>query len=83
MVQPHAGSRLWYVLATLTVCVAALQACSKSSAVAPGLGDAAVLVVPENLAVVDSELGESGPTLSATLIIEASVAAEHLASEDW
>jgi RND family efflux transporter MFP subunit len=67
MAQPHTGSRRWQVPVALILCLAALQACGKSSAAPPGLGDAAVLVVPENLAVVDSELVENGPTLSGML----------------
>lgn len=70
MVQPPAGSCGRLVLAALIVPMLALQACGKPAASSPGLGDAAVLVVPENLAVVDSELVESGPTLSGTLDAE-------------
>lgn len=53
---------------TLLVATVALVGCGKAAA--PPAPDAAVLVAPENLAVVDSELVESGPTLSGTLDAE-------------
>ena len=66
--QPHTETRLRHVCAALIVPLLALGACGRAAP--PDLADAAVLVVPDNLAVVDSELVESGPTLSGMLKAE-------------
>ncbi len=53
----------------LIVLAVTLSACGKPVA-PPAAADAAVQVAPENITVVDSELVESGPSLSGTLAAE-------------
>jgi RND family efflux transporter MFP subunit len=69
MLSHDAGSRLRHIIAALIVPLLALQACGKA-APSDASADTAVLVVSQNIAVVDSELVESGPTLSGTLDAE-------------
>ena len=65
----NAGSRDWRRLAAVIIPLLAVPACGKSAPDDPP-GDAAVLVVPANIAIVDSALVESGPSLSGTLDAE-------------
>lgn len=72
MVPAHMGTPFRLLLPVLLVTVGGVQACGKPAAAPAAADTAAVQVAPENITVVDSELVESGPTLSGTLDAERS-----------